>query len=138
MSLSENLLQSQIAHNAYVISCYEAEIARVKKRCFDEITHYKYYSGLHVDKCVVMAMRKDYDIIVVSYRSKIAKYAKLQKALKAELKEVREYEKRVKIVGEFINSYTEELLKAKLAADNKDNFATDEEVKAVWEKWNVR
>lgn len=110
MSLSESVLQSQIALNQNHIKL----LHQVVEDCFDNasqtISRYTYYAGLNVDKGYVKKIKSENYKIINAWKREIAKYVKLQKALKAELKAVREYKKRSKIVEAFITQQVNKLL----------------------------
>ena len=90
MSLSESVIQSQLAHNAQVIYQLERNVGVIKENWRDELAEYRYYAGLNVDEATIKAMNVHYLKSVSKYKAAIAKYVKLQKALKDELKAVRQ------------------------------------------------
>jgi hypothetical protein len=94
MSLSESVLQSQLALNAPVIRMLHEDIDQL----------------LHIHKHYPPKDSRDTFRELERYSKQIAKYAKLQKALKAELKLVREREKRGAIVEAFITQQVNKLL----------------------------
>jgi len=110
MSLSESQLQSQIALNQN--NLYRLHL--LVEGCYEEmqvqLEHHKYYAGLNVDKEVIKRIKAAHFIIINSFKQQIAKYVKLQKALKAELKLVRERNKRGAIVEAFITQQVNKLL----------------------------
>ena len=110
MNLPESVIQSQLAHNAQVIYQLERNVGVIKENWRDELAEYRYYAGLNVDEATIKTMNVYYLKSVSKYKVAIAKYVKLQKALKAELKLVRERKKRGAIVEAFITQQVNKLL----------------------------
>lgn len=120
MSLSESVLQSQIALNQNHIKYLSLDVENFYYEMAHDIAHYKYYSGLKVDKEHAKAIKTSHYKIINAWKREIAKYAKLQKALKAELKEVREHKKMIARWSSFFEQQREDwkgLMKAKHGED---------------------
>lgn len=90
MSLSESLLQSQIALNQNTVAHLHWLVQDCHESMQCHVEEYKYYAGLHPDKERIKKIKAAYFMQANALKREIAKYAKLQKALKAELKGVRQ------------------------------------------------
>lgn len=89
MSLSESVLQSQIALNQNTVAHLHWCVQDCREAMQCHVEEYKYHAGLHPDKERIKKIKAAYSRQVNALKREIAKYAKLQKAWKDELKEVR-------------------------------------------------
>jgi len=90
MSLSESVLQSQIALNQNQIRMLHFWVDDAFSEMYQHIHHYKYYAGLKVEKEHIKKIKQGHYKVIDARKREIAKYVKLQKAWKDELKAVRQ------------------------------------------------
>lgn len=89
MSISESVIQSQLALNAQVINMWEHSLEDIDTYYKEGIAEKIYCSGNKATKEYRKSLYAVWYAHRKPYKDKIAKYVKLQKALKAELREVR-------------------------------------------------
>lgn len=100
--LSESEIQSQLALNAQVVAELHWLCEQVNDDMNFHIKEYKYYAGLNVDKERIKQIKAVHFATISSLKRKISKYAKLQKALKDMLREIRWSKRRSKRVIEIL------------------------------------
>lgn len=90
MRLSEKILQSQIALNQNTVAHLHWCVQDCREAMQCHVEEYKYHAGLHPDKERIKKIKTAYFSQINALKREIAKYVKLQKALKAELKAIRQ------------------------------------------------